>query len=116
MNSETNPYAAPKGQPDAISSQSIERQYRGPLLYFGRQTKVSGVIVLKSGLLGGRAIWLYGAIHRGLTGLLSFKRVAGSPETLAQEAIKRGRKSYRTGGSPIPLVGHVSQKSIWLIR
>ena len=34
-----------------------------------------------------------------------FKRVAGSPETLAQEAIKRGRTSYRTGGSPIPLVG-----------
>ena len=40
MNSETNPYAAPKGQPDAISSQSIERQYRGPLLYIA----VAGIV------------------------------------------------------------------------
>ena len=40
MNSETNPYVAPKGQPDAISSQAIERQYRGPLLYFA----VAGIV------------------------------------------------------------------------
>ncbi len=56
---------------------------------------------------------LYGATQLGVMGLLSFKRVAGSPKTLAQEAIKRGGKSYRTGGSPIPLIGHVSQKSIF---
>lgn len=40
MNSETNPYAAPKGQLDAISSQAIERQHRGPLLYFA----VAGIV------------------------------------------------------------------------
>ena len=34
-----------------------------------------------------------------------FKRVAGKPESLAQEAILRGRTSYRTGSSPLPRVG-----------
>jgi hypothetical protein len=31
-----------------------------------------------------------------------FKRVAGTPESLAQEAVLRGRSQYRTQGSPIP--------------
>ena len=31
-----------------------------------------------------------------------FKRVAGTPESLAQEAIRRGQSGYRTGGSPLP--------------
>ena len=31
-----------------------------------------------------------------------FKRVAGTPESLAQEAILRGQSGYRTGGSPLP--------------
>jgi len=31
-----------------------------------------------------------------------FKRVAGTPETLAQEAVKRNRSAYRTSNSPIP--------------
>ena len=30
-----------------------------------------------------------------------FKRVAGTPESLAQEAIRRGRSGFRTGSSPI---------------
>ena len=30
------------------------------------------------------------------------KRVAGKPESLAQEAIIRGRTGYRTGSSPLP--------------
>ena len=31
-----------------------------------------------------------------------FKRVAGTPESLAQEAIRREQSGYRTGGSPLP--------------
>ncbi len=31
-----------------------------------------------------------------------FKRVAGTPESLAQEAIRRGQSGYRTSGSPLP--------------
>jgi hypothetical protein len=31
-----------------------------------------------------------------------FKRVAGKPESLAREAILRGRTGYRTGSSPLP--------------
>ena len=31
-----------------------------------------------------------------------FKRVAGTPESLAQEAKLRGQSGYRTGGSPLP--------------
>ena len=34
-----------------------------------------------------------------------FKRVAGTPESLAQEAILRGRSGYRTGSSPLPSAG-----------
>ena len=34
-----------------------------------------------------------------------FKRVAGTPESLAQEAIRRGRNGYRTGGSPLLSAG-----------
>ena len=34
-----------------------------------------------------------------------FKRVAGSPESLAQEAVRRGRSGYRTGSSPLPSAG-----------
>ena len=34
-----------------------------------------------------------------------FKRVAGTPESLAQEAILRGRSGYRTGISPLPSAG-----------
>ena len=34
-----------------------------------------------------------------------FKRVAGTPESLALEAILRGQSSCRTGGSPIPTTG-----------
>ena len=34
-----------------------------------------------------------------------FKRVAGTPESLAHEAILRGRTGYRTGNSPLPSVG-----------
>ena len=34
-----------------------------------------------------------------------FKRVAGKPESLAQEAILRGRSGYRTGSSPLPSAG-----------
>ena len=34
-----------------------------------------------------------------------FKRVAGTPESLAQEAILRGRSGYRTGSSPLPIAG-----------
>ena len=34
-----------------------------------------------------------------------FKRVAGTPESLAQEAIERGRSGYRTSCSPIPSSG-----------
>ena len=40
MNIDSNPYAAPKAQPDAFSPQAIERQHRGPLLYFA----VAGII------------------------------------------------------------------------
>jgi len=31
-----------------------------------------------------------------------FKRVAGTPKSLAQEANLRGQSGYRTGGSPLP--------------
>lgn len=34
-----------------------------------------------------------------------FKRVAGTPESLAQEASRRGRSGHRTGGSPLPSAG-----------
>jgi REP element-mobilizing transposase RayT len=34
-----------------------------------------------------------------------FKRVAGKPESLAQEAVLRGRSGYRTGSSPLPSAG-----------
>ena len=34
-----------------------------------------------------------------------FKRVAGTPESLAQEANRRGRSGYRTGSSPLPSAG-----------
>jgi len=34
-----------------------------------------------------------------------FKRVAGKPESLAQEASLRGRSGYRTGCSPLPSAG-----------
>ena len=34
-----------------------------------------------------------------------FKRVAGTPESLAQEAMLRGRSGYRTGSSPLPSAG-----------
>jgi len=34
-----------------------------------------------------------------------FKRVAGTPETLAQEATLRGRSGFRTGSSPLPSAG-----------
>ena len=34
-----------------------------------------------------------------------FKRVAGTPESLAQEAIRRGQSGYRTGSSPLPSAG-----------
>jgi len=34
-----------------------------------------------------------------------FKRVAGTPESLAQEAILRGRSGFRTGSSPLPSAG-----------
>lgn len=34
-----------------------------------------------------------------------FKRVAGTPETLAQEAMRRGHSGYRTGSSPLPSAG-----------
>jgi len=36
-----------------------------------------------------------------------FKRMAGSPESLAQEAIQRGRGKYRTNGSPLPSASSV---------
>jgi hypothetical protein len=31
-----------------------------------------------------------------------FKRVAGTPETLASESIRRGTSRYRTSNSPLP--------------
>ena len=34
-----------------------------------------------------------------------FNRVAGTPESLAQEAILRGRSGYRTGSSLLPVAG-----------
>ena len=34
-----------------------------------------------------------------------FKRVAGTPESLAKEAILRGRSGFRTGSSPLPSAG-----------
>ena len=34
-----------------------------------------------------------------------FKRVAGTPESLAKEAVLRGRSGYRTGNSPLPSAG-----------
>jgi REP element-mobilizing transposase RayT len=34
-----------------------------------------------------------------------FKRVAGTPESLAREALARGRSEYRTGSSPLPSTG-----------
>jgi REP element-mobilizing transposase RayT len=34
-----------------------------------------------------------------------FKRVAGTPESLAKEALRRGQSGYRTGSSPLPSVG-----------
>jgi len=34
-----------------------------------------------------------------------FKRVAGTPESLAQEAIRRGQSGFRTGSSPLPSAG-----------
>ena len=34
-----------------------------------------------------------------------FKRVAGTPESLAQEAFLRGRSGFRTGSSPLPGAG-----------
>ncbi len=40
MKSDTNPYAAPKGQPEAIPTQVRGRRHRGPLLYFA----VAGIV------------------------------------------------------------------------
>ncbi len=40
MNIDTNPYTAPKAQPDAFSPQAIERRHRGPLFYFA----VAGIV------------------------------------------------------------------------
>ncbi len=40
MNIDTNPYAAPKGQPEEIPTQVQGRRHRGPLLYFA----VAGIV------------------------------------------------------------------------
>ena len=37
-----------------------------------------------------------------------FKRVAGAPETLAREAIKKGRSGYRTSGWPEPAASYLA--------
>jgi len=65
----------------------------------GRTLAELAPIMERISLSGG--LWCYVVKRFGKI----FKRVAGTPESLAQEAIHLGRSGFRTGSSPLPSAG-----------